>query len=166
MYILDTNIFINFYDRYYRFAYFPSFWENLIPILNSRVIIPKVVINETTHSTEFVAWINSHFSNEKLNHTQYTSQYTTVLQHVLSCGFYKPEALNSEKGWANEKIADAWIIAIAMKENYTIVTEENRVINLNRINPSKAAKIPDVSDQLGIRCINMNQFFEEVQFKL
>lgn len=74
--------------------------------------------------------------------------------------------MNSEKGWANEKIADAWLIAIAMKENYTIVTEENRVINLNKINPSKAAKIPDVSDQLGIRCINMNQFFEEVQFKL
>ena len=70
MYILDTNIFINFYDRYYRYTYFPSFWEKLIPILNSRVIIPKVVINETAHSTEFVAWINSHFANEKLNHTQ------------------------------------------------------------------------------------------------
>nr|WP_276933521.1 DUF4411 family protein [Globicatella sulfidifaciens] len=53
-----------------------------------------------------------------------------------------------------------------MKENYTIVTEENRVISLNKIHPSKAAKIPDVSNQLGIRCINMNQFFEEVQFML
>lgn len=42
-----------------------------------------------------------------------------------------------------------------MKENYTIVTEENRVINLNKINANKAAKIPDVSDQLGIRCINI-----------
>uniref|UniRef100_UPI0030B80D74 DUF4411 family protein n=1 Tax=Globicatella sulfidifaciens TaxID=136093 RepID=UPI0030B80D74 len=57
-------------------------------------------------------------------------------------------------------------MAITMKENYTIVTEENRVISLNKIHPSKAAKIPDVSNQLGIRCINMNQFFEEVQFML
>ena len=72
----------------------------------------------------------------------------------------------SDKGWANEKIVDAWLIAITMKENYTIVTEENRVISLNKIHPSKAAKIPDVSDQLGIRCVNVDQFFEEVQFKL
>ncbi|MFC2401475.1 MAG: DUF4411 family protein, partial [Streptococcus sobrinus] len=28
-YLLDSNIYINFYDRYYRKEFFPSFWQKL-----------------------------------------------------------------------------------------------------------------------------------------
>ena len=35
MYLLDSNIYINFYDRYYRLEFFPTFWTKLIDILNS-----------------------------------------------------------------------------------------------------------------------------------
>ncbi|WP_398574993.1 DUF4411 family protein [Staphylococcus sp. HMSC10C03] len=38
-YILDSNIYINFYDRYYKYDYFPSFWKNSPSILNKQVII-------------------------------------------------------------------------------------------------------------------------------
>ena len=33
---------------------------------------------------------------------------------------------------------------------------------LNEISPSKNAKIPDVCEELNVRCISMNQFFEEI----
>lgn len=58
------------------------------------------------------------------------------------------------------------MIAIAKKMNYTIVTDEVKNVNLNLANPSKNAKIPDVCQQLGVRCISMNQFFEEISLSI
>ena len=37
MYLLDSNIYINFYDRYYRNKFFPTFWLNFVSILNANV---------------------------------------------------------------------------------------------------------------------------------
>ena len=67
------------------------------------------------------------------------------------------------RGWANEDIADAWIIAIAKELGLTIVTEEQKVPNLGQGNLVKSAKIPDICDDWGIRCISRNDFFEEVR---
>ncbi len=67
------------------------------------------------------------------------------------------------RGWANEDIADPWIIAISKELGLTIVTEEQKVPNLGQGNPVKSAKIPDICDDWGIRCISRNDFFEEVR---
>ena len=47
-YLLDTNIYIDSYDRYYRNEFFPTYWERLSDILNRHVIIPKIVKDEIT----------------------------------------------------------------------------------------------------------------------
>lgn len=92
----------------------------------------------------------------------YAIEWSEVIQYIQDSPLYKDTALSSEKGWANEKIADPWLIAIAKSENYTIVTDEIKNINLNAMNPSKNAKIPDVCEEFKIRCISMNQFFSEI----
>lgn len=166
MYLLDSNIYINFYDRYYKMNYFPTFWEALVPILNSRVSIAKVILDENYQDPSFKEWLLRNYTTPLINHKNYLSEWGQVLAHVKNCGLYKDSALSSERGWAKEKIADAWLIAIAKELNLTIVTDEARNVNLNLINPSKNAKIPDVCDQLGIRCINMNQFFDEVSLRI
>lgn len=33
MYLLDTNIYISFYDRYYPKAHFPTFWQEITKVL-------------------------------------------------------------------------------------------------------------------------------------
>mgnify|MGYP007046610091 CR=1 FL=1 len=77
---------------------------------------------------------------------------------------YKESALTAQvRGWANEDIADPWIIAIAKELGLTIVTEEQKVPNLGQGNPVKSAKIPDICDDWGVRCISRNDFFEEVK---
>lgn len=70
------------------------------------------------------------------------------------------------KGWGNVSIADPWLIAIAKRESYTIVTNENRNVNLSTSQPSKALKIPDICDDLNIECIDMNQFFKEISLSI
>lgn len=161
-YLLDSNIYLNFYERYYKQNIFPTFWTSLIPIINGNVVIPKVIIDENYQNPWFKDWIDNNYSPTLLNHKSYVSEWGQILAHIQSCGKYKPTALTSNQGWGNERIADAWIIAIAKTDNLTIVTEEQKNPNLSGINPSKSAKIPDVCQDLGVRCITMNQFFGEV----
>lgn len=161
-YLLDTNIYLNFYERYYKFNIFPSFWSSFIPVINNNVVIPKVVIDENYQDMSFKDWIGNNYSNTILNHKVYARDWLIILEHLRTCGYYKDAALDSDRGWANERIADAWLVAIAKKEGFTIVTDEKRNPNLLKGSPSKAAKIPDICDNLNIRCITMNQFFQEV----
>ena len=166
MYLLDANIYINFYDRYYKREYFPSFWEKLPEILNTYVIIPSIVVSETYHDSSFKEWLEENYTTDLLQHEEYVDNWASIIEHVSSYGYYKKEALNSERGWAQYRIADPWIIAIAKEGNHTIVTEELRNPNLNSNTPSRNAKIPDVCDQLGIRCIDMNSFFREINLRV
>ncbi|WP_141565402.1 DUF4411 family protein, partial [Streptococcus sobrinus] len=48
----------------------------------------------------------------------------------------------------------------------TVVTSEQPVTNLNQGRPSRNAKIPDVCHQLNVNCIDMNQFFREINLSV
>lgn len=162
MYLLDSNIYINFYDRYYRKDFFPTFWSNFAGILNSSVVIPKIVVSENYQDDWFRDWLTNNYTKSIIDHKSYVVEWSAIIQHIQSSPYYKDAALMSQKGWANPDIADPWLIAIAKSMNYTIVTDEVKNVNLNSTNPSKNAKIPDVCDQLGVKCISMNDFFEEI----
>ena len=162
MYLLDSNIYINFYDRYYRNEFFPTFWLNFVSILNSDVKVPDIVVSENYQDPWFRKWLAENYKKDLIDHKSYVREWSEVIQYIQDSPFYKDTALLSEKGWANEKIADPWLSAIAKRENYTIVTDEVKNINLSDKNPSKNAKIPDVCEEFKIRCISMNQFFAEI----
>ena len=162
-YLLDSNIYLNFYERYYQLNVFPTFWSSFVPIINAYVDIPKIVLEENHQSPWFSEWVNVNYKLPVINHKTYVAEWGNIMNHIHLHDCYKDSALSSDRGWGNEKIADPWIIAIAQKENLTIVTDEKKNPNLSNINPSKAAKIPDVCADLGIRCITMNQFFQEIQ---
>lgn len=162
MYLLDSNIYINFYDRYYRKDFFPTFWFKLLSILNSSVVIPEIVVSENYQDPWFKAWLKDNYKKNFIDHKSFALEWIEVIQYIDNSPLYKDTALNSEKGWANDRIADPWLIAIAKNKNYTIVTDEVKNINLNPRNPSRNVKIPDVCEELGVRCISMNQFFKEI----
>lgn len=165
-YLLDTNIYINFYDRYYRLDYFPSFWQCLTDVLNNHVIIPNIIMDETYQSEEFRDWIKANYKSAFLNHKQYAEDWAEVIEHIASHDCYSDLALTDTKSWTREKIADGWIIAIAKKDNLTIVTAETKNPNLSSNQPSKSPKIPDIAQDFCIPCINMNEFFQEIDLKI
>ncbi|PNZ41435.1 DUF4411 family protein [Staphylococcus simulans] len=166
-YILDSNIYINFYDRYYKYDYFPSFWKNLPSILNKQVIIPNIVLKENYQDPWFKKWLTNNYSCETLNHSDYFDEWQFILTHIQESDFYKNDAISGMgKGWGDVSIADPWLIAIAKREGYTIVTNENRSVNLSTSQPSKASKIPDICDDLNIECIDMNQCFKEISLSI
>lgn len=162
-YLLDTNIYINFYDRCYRFEHFPTFWQNLEDILNQHVVIPKIIMQESYQSQFFTDWITEHYTQQFINHKDYAEYWQQVIEHIANHDCYSDLALTNTQSWTNDNIADGWIIAIAKQDNLTIVTNETKNSNLNSNQPSKSAKIPDIAEDLGVRCIDMNEFFKEIE---
>ncbi len=162
-YLIDTNIYIDSYDRYYRNEHFPSYWEKLSIILNENVSIPTVVKSEITKSPWFLEWLKDNYLEEIINHKNYAQQWQSVLEFVQSCGLYNDKALISQThGWANENIADPWLIAIAKEENLIIVSDETKISNLGKGNLVGLVKIPDICERQGVQCISRNEFFSEV----
>ena len=163
-YLLDTNIYMDCYDRFYLPAHFPTFWNNFITHMNEFVAIPKVVLDEIKQDFWVKEWIADHFTADVINHTNYGLEFQQILAHIQSQTHYTDDVLIN---WAREKIADTWLLAIAKKENFIIVTEERTNPNLHtNPNPSKVAKIPDVARELGIECINRNEFFARIDLKV
>lgn len=162
-YLLDTNIYLDACDRYYRNEYFSTFWEKFAVILNEHVILPKVVKDEITKNDWFHEWLNENFQDDILNHRAYVDQWQMILDYVQSCGLYKDSALaNQTRGWANDTIADPWLTAIAKEDELVVVTNENREPKLGKGSTMKAAKVPDICDRQGVRCIGRNEFFGEI----
>ena len=53
--------------------------------------------------------------------------------------------------------ADPYLIAMAMCETVTIITQESKI---------KANRIPPVADSLGVKSLNLLEFFEKLKLKL
>ena len=117
MYLLDTNIYIAFYERYYPQRNFPSFWEKLVQTFQQEVVVPRVVMEETKKSD----WLNTYMTEtcglNPIDHRKYWMQWDEVLNNVRNNPVYKNEAVDSPNGWSKETVADAWLLAIAKKEN-------------------------------------------------
>lgn len=130
--------------------------------MNGSIVLPKVVLEENVQDDNFRQWIKDNYNGNILNHKDYAECWAEVINHLANHACYNDKVLTSDKSWAHENIADGWLIAIAKKENLVIVTDELRNYNLNKNYPAKSAKIPDIADDFGVRCINMNEFFEEI----
>ncbi|MCF8999830.1 DUF4411 family protein [Acinetobacter nectaris] len=165
-YLLDTNIYINFYERYYIFDCFPSFWEKIKVVINSNVVLPDIVINEHYQDEWFKKWLEQNFKGVSCKYKDYDHEWAEVIQYIANNDCYSEKALTNDKSWTHEKIADGWLIAIAKKDNLVIVTSENRNINLSKNQPSQNPKVPDIANDFGVRCISMNTFFEEIGLKV
>mgnify|MGYP001177762623 FL=1 len=159
-YLLDSNIYMDCYDRYYLHEYFPTFWRQFTPLINQFVVATDVMLDEHQHDEWFIEWFRKNYHGSILNHVEYAEEWSNVLEHVRICGKYRSDALAGDKGWAHERIADPWLIAIAKHDGYTLVTSEQRDVNMHvKGHIAKAAKIPDVADALGVQVIDRNKFF-------
>ena len=166
MYLLDTNIYIAFYERYYPQRNFPSFWERLVQTFQQEVVVPRVVMEETEKSD----WLNTYMTEtcglNPIDHRKYWMQWAEVLNNVRNNPAYRIEAVDSYNGWSKETAADAWLLAIAKEEKYILVTEETRNVNLYKGGPVRSAKIPDVAEDIGVECIDRLEFFKRIELSI
>ncbi|GHV82445.1 hypothetical protein AGMMS49991_10030 [Spirochaetia bacterium] len=171
VFIIDSNALVRPYREFYPFDFAPSFWDALArEIINKRIVVLDSVFKELTRAPKdkedaLSHWIKSIDGLKPLSHKDdaIIQNYRKVLTYIQNCGFYKERALAN---WSAEDIADPWIIASAMANNYTVITMESGAGSLQKNQPSSNAKIPDICKQFNVKCENLFYLIRALSFKL
>lgn len=151
-YCLDANVLIQGWQKYYSPKLCPSYWDLLNQLGEAgRIFIPRMVVNEIEKTEDDLkAWVDSC----RIPIAEIDGPVTSALQQVYAANEIHKFLVDSTK---QRSMADPWVIAHAINENACVVTKEEKVTSsLNKI------RIPNVCENMGIRCIHDFQFAEEI----
>ncbi|MDL2287634.1 DUF4411 family protein [Eubacteriales bacterium OttesenSCG-928-G02] len=165
IYLVDANSFITPYKEYYQFDMAKSFWNFLEELIAKEVIVvARKVYDEVLKGTDDLSEWMKQFSLCCIDHRlpEVLENYKKVLGHIQEqTTYYTPKALAE---WSDNSKADAWLVAIAMANGYTVITFErpNRSLGTS---PSGHPKIPDICAKFGVPCINLFEMMKRLNFK-
>lgn len=166
-FLIDSDTFMTPYRQYYAFDLVPTYWDKLSSCANTgRIVLLDMVMEEIDKGKDDLAdWVAKQTKFEICNHVtpEIVGKYQEVLQYVQNCGLYKEQALQT---WAPENIADPWIIAAALANDYTIITTEVPSGGLSKKNKNKSAKIPDVARAFGVKTNNLFYMMRQLGIKI
>ncbi len=154
-YLLDSNIFIQSKNLHYRFSFCGNFW-NLLREMHAKEMVFTIsaVKDELLKiNDELSDWVKESPQEMFLDNWEALDIWVGVTEYPRTCGHpYFDYALEE---FADEKEADAWLIAYANKFGYTIVTNEVK-------NPSMKKKVPlyDIAQAFNVPCITLFDFLE------
>jgi hypothetical protein len=167
LFVVDSNIFITPYKKYYPFDLAPRYWEQLkCHIQDGSILLLDVVNNELLAGKDPLSdWITDMNPACVIVHNDQNilNKYRDVLQYIQTATYYKLSALNE---WAREDVADAWLIATAAVKGYTLITLEVSKNDLQVQRPSKEAKIPDVANHFNVKTENLNYMLRALNIHL
>ena len=151
-YCLDTNCFIEAWNKYYSPDFCKDYWNVLERLGNDGVFfITEMVKKEIDNKDDKLSsWLK--------NNSKFVKPITEEVQLKLKEIYTKDEShkrlVDNTK---DRSMADPWVIAHAIVENAIVVTKEPLVDNPE----SKKIKIPNVCNNMGIRWIDDFDFIRE-----
>lgn len=151
LYCLDTSAFIESWWRLYRPSSFPTFWRRMEEaIANGQIIAPMFVLDELKRKEgdQLYTWAESHVSMFLPMEAELQLAQKTIVNRY-------PRLISEAK---NRSLCDPWVIALAQVKQCAVVSEENRGGN-------STPKIPDVCDELRIKCLKVADLIEELGWK-
>ena len=86
-----------------------------------------------------------------------TFKWAEILNNIKNSSFYSDRAY---KSWADDDIADPWLIATCVVTGSTLVTFETKGQSRNK------PKIPNFSECYGFRCIDLFEMMKEIKVTL
>lgn len=150
MFVLDTNIFVEAYKRYYSFDIAPAFWRALEQNAESGnlISIDRVYeeINKGQDNDQLKIWANNSFKGFFAS-TDCTDVFTAYAE-VINWAVRQPQYVDAAKT-EFASVADSWLIALAKAYNYIIVTHEEYKPDVK-----KRILIPNVCRAFNIPYIN------------
>ncbi len=161
-FVLDANIFIEAYHRYYSFDIVPSFWVLLKKKISSGdlISIDRVYeeINKFNKDDELKNWVCTEACDCFIpsNDNAVIEEYRKIMKWAMSQNQFIQAAKNE---FAN--VADAWLIAFAKVYKYTLVTHEELKPGVRRKIP-----IPNVCKVFNVPYINTFEMMRQLEFKI
>ncbi|MCF7895877.1 MAG: DUF4411 family protein [Candidatus Omnitrophica bacterium] len=153
-YCLDTNVFIEPWNKYYSMDLAPNYWDMIDGLAKKGVIFCTEFVKKEILKTD------DHLSDWVKKRPYLFKPINEEVQKHLRVILRKHERLvDSSK---SRSMADPWVIAHAIAEQATVVTKEDPAPSL-----TKKIKMPDVCKALNVECINDFEFLAKmgVQFK-
>ena len=125
-YLLDTSVLIQAQQSYYAFDIAPVFWKHLDDQSQRGTIrsIDKVRNEIRFFNNSLGNWAKNKFKRWESTDNEYTKQrHRKLIEWSTSSTHYNQRAKNL---FADMSKADAWLIAHAWANQYTVVTQEGR----------------------------------------
>lgn len=161
-YLLDANVFIQAHKSYYAFDIAPRFWDSLLLSAETGLIcsIDRVKDEIDRQKDQLTAWANDGFSTYFIgtDEPSVLQSYAQIMQWASAQSQYTQAALAE---FAEERNADAWLVAYANVTGMMIVTHEQ----LNR-DVQRRVPLPNVCNAFGIQCLNTFQMLRILGIQL
>lgn len=146
MYSVDTNVFLDWWDRRYPpdvFACVKKSIEQLIA--ENKIFAPERVLEEieSVGSSGLIQWVKQH---KKI----FVQHDTRLQEEAQKIQFRYPDLIDTTTPYDE---ADRWIIALANIQKLIVVTHETYA--RKKKNPERKLYIPDVCKSMNIRCIEL-----------
>lgn len=150
MYIFDTSAFIVL-KHYYRQS-FPSLWTGIEELIDGGLLASTREVYNELQSYNDADYVQTWASEQKEIFATPSNQELEFVARIFQVPHF--QALISQKATLKgTPVADPFVVAAAAIKNATVVTQESLKPN--------AAKIPNVCDRFGIRCIKLEEFMRE-----
>jgi len=132
VFLLDANIFIEAYKRYYSFDIAPPFWLALKQNAEAGLLvsIDRVYqeINNYNDDDELKRWANNEFQNWFISDNE---DVFKAYREVIEWGIHETQFTDAAKS-EFASVADSWLLACAKTYNYILVTHEEYDPNIKK----------------------------------
>jgi hypothetical protein len=166
VFIIDSNILIEPYRTYYAFDFVPGFWSFMEQhFLSKKIMLLDMVYGEIAVGSDALSeWIKNIHDLEKVDHKEHDifASYADILNFIQTSGFYKTEALAD---WSAATVADPFLIAAAIANQYTVITAERPVGGLNKATPLSRVKIPDICNRFSVKWGDIFYMLRQLGFR-
>jgi predicted nucleic acid-binding protein len=151
-FLFDTNVFIQAKNLHYQFSFCKGFWDWVGSghahglFYSSKKVYAELLDGRAEDEARIWAKsVPSSFFLEDAKVEEVMGHYSQVIRWAYQSQQYTPAA---KAEFANEKIADAFLIALAKHGDYTIVTQE-------KSSPESKKKIflPDAAKANGVKTV-------------
>ncbi len=155
-YCLDTNILIQAWQKYYSPKFCPEYWQVLNQLgISDQIFIPEEVKDEILKTDDDLSkWIKKC----QIPVIKTSESVINNLSKIYAANPLHKFLVDNTKA---RSLADPWVIAHAMTGNATVVTQEVKVTAVS----SKRIKIPNVCENMNVRCINDFKMIQELNIK-
>ena len=155
-YCIDTNILIQAWQKYYSPQICPEYWEVLNQLGKSgQIFIPEEVKEEILKTEDDLSiWIK----NCDIPILRTDQKVTENLSKIYNANPLHKYLVDNTRA---RSLADPWVIAHAITQNATVVTQEIKVTAVN----SRRIKIPNVCENMKVKFINHFNMIKELNIR-
>lgn len=163
-YVLDTSLFTQAKRSYYAFDIARSFWQHLVKSTNEGIItsIDKVYNEIERGKDDLYVWVQQNLPLQFFCSTDNSPEVLVNYQQLIGLSSSNTQfTINAKTEFAQYDEADAQVVAFALSNRLTVVSQEIFNANIKR-----KILIPNVCHEFNVRHIDTFTFLRECNFSM